>query len=486
MSDPLNRSKLSAVERNFRSRIAQLSSGQWFLRGTLSERSGTCGKPNCRCARGELHKSLYLVQSQAGKLRQICVPKAWQQRIRQAVNDYRLMQKLIEEVSDRREKPRISTAAAVKSSLVLFWARMGSLNAWEQVGRARFWQCWLEEPTFSADTLRRVHALLDAHGLRQGIHDVYERLKRNKALPDIYGLGVVVLDGHESHASYLRHCSGCLQRTIHGAEGDRMQFYHRQVTLLLLPGALPGREAVRLLLDHEPQRLGEDEVETALRLLARVIPAYPRAFDLVLADALYAKAPFFNFLLARGKQALVVLKEERRNLYQDVAGLFDHVAPQQGRYRSRQCCWWDFPDLLSWPQVQAPVRVIRSLETYSVRRQLNKQDDSQTSDWIWATTLPPTQVSVERAVHLGHQRWDIENYGFNELVNEWHSDHVFKHDPAAIECFLLVAFLAYNIFHAFLARNVKPVARQGKTQIFWAQLIAAELYGDLTPAGIPP
>jgi hypothetical protein len=43
---------------------------------------------------------LYLVQSQAGKLRQICVPKAWQQRVRQAVNDYRLMQELIEEVSE--------------------------------------------------------------------------------------------------------------------------------------------------------------------------------------------------------------------------------------------------------------------------------------------------------------------------------------------------------------------------------------------------
>ena len=80
-----------------------------------------------------------------------------------------------------------------------------------------------------------------------------------------------------------------------------MQFYHRQVTLMLLTGALPGREAVRLLLDHEPQRSGEGEVETALRLLARVIPAYPRAFDLVLADALYAEAPFFNFLLAHGK-----------------------------------------------------------------------------------------------------------------------------------------------------------------------------------------
>jgi hypothetical protein len=100
MSDALNRTQLSAVERNFRSRIAQLASGQWLLRGTLSERSGTCGKANCRCARGELHKSLYLVQSQAGKIRQICVPKAWQHRIRQAVNDYRRMQELIEEVSE--------------------------------------------------------------------------------------------------------------------------------------------------------------------------------------------------------------------------------------------------------------------------------------------------------------------------------------------------------------------------------------------------
>ncbi|MBI3694809.1 MAG: hypothetical protein HY238_08220 [Acidobacteria bacterium] len=58
-----------------------------------------------------------------------------------------------------------------------------------------------------------------------------------------------------------------------------MQYYHRQVTLMLLAGAPPGRDPVRLLLDHEPQRAGEDEIATALRLLDRVIAAYPRAFD---------------------------------------------------------------------------------------------------------------------------------------------------------------------------------------------------------------
>lgn len=95
----LTRTDLSAAERRFRSRIAQLATGDWFLRGTLNPRSGKCGKPNCRCAQGQLHQSLYLVQRQQGKLRQICVPKAWEKQVRQAVTSYQQMQQLIEEVS---------------------------------------------------------------------------------------------------------------------------------------------------------------------------------------------------------------------------------------------------------------------------------------------------------------------------------------------------------------------------------------------------
>ena len=39
---------------------------------------------------------------------------------------------------------------------------------------------------------------------------------------------------------------------------------------------------------------------------------------------------------------------------------------------------------------------------------------------------------------------------------------------------------------AALRYVVKPAARQGKAQISWAKLIAAELYCDLTPASMPP
>ena len=100
MKSSLSRAELSAAERSLRSRISQLTSSQRFLRGTLSERSGKCGKPNCHCADGEGHPSLYLVQSHAGKVRQLCVPKALQEPVRQAVAEYQEILRLLGEVSE--------------------------------------------------------------------------------------------------------------------------------------------------------------------------------------------------------------------------------------------------------------------------------------------------------------------------------------------------------------------------------------------------
>ena len=81
-----------------------------------------------------------------------------------------------------------------------------------------------------------------------------------------------------------------------------------------------------------------------------------------------------------------------------------------------------------------------------------------------------------RVVTWGHQRWDIENFGFNKLVNGWEADHIYKHEANAIEAFLLMTFLAYNIFHAFLGLNLKPQLRDSQSEKYWVRLIAAELY----------
>ena len=107
---------------------------------------------------------------------------------------------LIADFTDRRLKPRIPTVVVVKSSAVMFWARMGSLNALEMSAQSKFWKQmrfqllrqWLGRPMPSADTigarvesaLGNVFAKMDASQLRDAIHQVYGKLKRNKALAD--------------------------------------------------------------------------------------------------------------------------------------------------------------------------------------------------------------------------------------------------------------------------------------------------------------
>jgi len=277
--------------------------------------------------------------------------------IRYADKVFGLSGKILSFLSDHRLQPRIPTPVLVQTALILFWARLGSLNSLETVKKGGRWKRWLGRGISSVDTVGRTYAGLSREGLREGLLHVYVRLKRNQALPSLRGWDLAVVDGHEHHVSYQRHRSGCLRRTVHLERDDRVQFYPRQVTLLLVSGNL------LLLLDLEPQRSGEDEVTTALRLLRRVLEPYPRAFQIVLADALYAQAPFLSFLLGHLKHAVVVLKDERRDLYQDACELFRLVAPENGRYRSRDCLWWDVRDLNSWSQVSAPLRVVRSQET---------------------------------------------------------------------------------------------------------------------------
>jgi hypothetical protein len=80
-----HRSHRPAPERAARSRLAHLIGDQPFLRGSLVERARSCGKPTCRCQRGELHRSLYLATRHNGRRALLYVPRALQETARQWV-----------------------------------------------------------------------------------------------------------------------------------------------------------------------------------------------------------------------------------------------------------------------------------------------------------------------------------------------------------------------------------------------------------------
>lgn len=81
------------------------------IRGSLITRLIKCGKPNCRCATGEGHKSLYLSSYYHGNTYMDYVPKAWEDWVRKGIENHEVIQDLLSELTEinlelfrRREK----------------------------------------------------------------------------------------------------------------------------------------------------------------------------------------------------------------------------------------------------------------------------------------------------------------------------------------------------------------------------------------------
>jgi hypothetical protein len=386
---------------------------------------------------------------------------------------------------DPRRYPRISTAEVLYCVLILFLARVGSLNGLELTRETtRIWRDLLGRDLPSADTLGRVMGEIDPDSLRQILRANYAQLKRKKALePTSHGLMALAIDGHEVQASYRRKCEGSLERQVQHGKGWRTQYYHRQVTAMLLSKDYP------ILLDAEMLRPGEDELGAARRLLERVLVNYPRAFDVVLGDALYSDAKTYALIVRHHKDVLSVLKKNQESLLIDAEAIMQQTQPVLDHDDGE--IWHQVHDVGGfepWAGSKKELRVVRSRKRWQVRRQIDGCKESQESHWMWTTTCTPQRATHQAVVVLGHARWDIENQGFNETVNRWHADHVYKHSTQAILNFWLMAMLAFNLFYTFCHRNLKSEVRQRYTFQHIARCLAAELYivDDAWPEARPP
>jgi len=379
------------------------------------------------------------------------------------------LQDELQALVDHRVKPEIPATVFAKAILMLWLCRLPSLNALELFGRRGAGRRFLHHGMPSADQIANISEILDVPGLRALLGRMYKRLVRNKVLRPLRGHRLAVIDGHEINASYDRCCPRCQKRRITVNGEKRIQYYHRAVVFLLVG---PG---FRFLLDFELLRPHDDEGTAALRLVHRVLEAYPRCFDILLGDGLYPQARLFKLLRRHGKHALVVLKDERRDVLKDARGLFGPEPDSTFTNERTHYQCWDVEQLDSWDSFPEKVRVVRSLETTTIRERENGRwvERQQTTEWIWITTLPSAEVPTANIVCFGHERWRIENEAFNELSNQWHADHYFHHHPTSITALWLLLFIAHALFHCFL-RNIKPCRRHGLPIYAWARLMLAE------------
>ncbi len=382
---------------------------------------------------------------------------------------------------DARQQKRIPTASVFLTVFLTHTTHLGSFNGAEQQLRIPGrWEPWVGLHKPSADTLGYALEQFDLEPLREWLVQACQEAKRKKVFqrlyPDIHW--VWALDGIETYSSRKLHCSECLVRGIVVNGETIAEYYHREVVLQLV-GVKPA-----FPLDAEPVNAGETEVDAALRLILRWHERAPRLFDVFTMDAFYLQAPFVKKVLELGYGIQAVLKDEKRDLYKDVEGLLSKERPvQKIAVGGRQVELWDFPDLVTWPQLERPVRVVRCLEKYEERHHRPRgsaggkwEITEKESDWRWAVIFPDGKMpSPDLVRQWGHARWDEETRGFGELTQHWHLDHSFHHHPVARLACLLILFLAFILTTIFFMRNLKPAIRQGKSRLHLAGLLLDDL-----------
>jgi hypothetical protein len=275
-----------------------------------------------------------------------------------------------------------------------------------------------------------------------------------------------------------RCCPQCLQRRLLVKGQEVIEYYHRGVVFYLVGF----RRAIPL--DVEMLQPGEGELTAAQRLLPRVVQSYGRFFKVVLADALFFNAPFFNLCLGLGKEVITVLKDEDRVLFQDALGVFSLTEPQVWEEPNQKIQAWDAEGFTSAEGIEVPLRVLHTEELITRRHRDGKGwiQKKETHHWEWVTTLPVARLSTYLLWQIGHNRWEIENDLFHTLATYWSLDHCFRHEPTAILNFILTLFIAFVLLQSFYIGNLKPQRRAHLTLISVAVELAFGLAAMDAPA----
>lgn len=375
--------------------------------------------------------------------------------------------------SDRCD-PKIPSRAVGLSLLLGEVAHVPSLSQLEEETKLPQWQRWVGyHERISHDALGYASNRMDPEQLRRAGVFINKKLKRGKSFEEskVHGLLAVSLDANEQFCSDHRCCAECLSREVvcKDAQGNavkKTQYYHKQIYAQL--------SGLRLsvILDTEPMRPREEECAAALRLLRRMRKKYgPRFFDLVVVDAWYTNGPFLKTVAEElGWPVVAVLKQERRDIYQEAlaltAGKPTQVVERVEGSNQRRVEIWDVPALRFSDTYTSPVRVVRVRECWKEPTQQGKEwktlEKEQT--WIWVVAGELDGYDGASIRDFGHLRWKIENNAFCELTQHWHLTHVAHHKPVAVLALLWIKIIAFTLFHAFAICHGK-LFRLGKVTL---------------------
>ena len=245
-------------------------------------------------------------------------------------------------------------------------------------------------------------------------------------------------------------------------EAEELHYVHRVVVAQKVGGDLQPLLAAEPILPKESEEKGdttaghEGELTAAKRLVDKVLGLYgPRFVDVLTTDALYMNHPFVSYLHDRNKHLIARVKDERTTLYQEILALAKLTTPICGEDRNGQLRYeiYDVPYLHQSMGWQIPLRGFLIIER--TRHVKQRQITWHENRFLCATTLPRWQADANVVRQIVHAKWGIENNGFLDLKQNWYLTHNYHHHPIATFAVLLIQFLVYNLFYAYVFLQMK-------------------------------
>jgi hypothetical protein len=391
--------------------------------------------------------------------------------VRYSNNCFGLFDKL-KNITDRRIKPRIATVKVAIAIFSMQLANLGSLNNFSQ-----------QVSSPSVSTIARSADTMSLGEVRDVNLKIYKKARMAKMLASHHGRWIGVIDGKEITTSAYCKCRHCKKRKLRDKEGKLKYQYYHQFTAFILACS-----DFSFTLDIEPILPGEGEQTSAYRLMERVCKKYPKAFSLVIGDGLYLNQNVFKLLEAHHKKTIAVLKEERRQLFEEASSLSLMAEPEVYTEGATSYRVWEHTISGCWQGYGKDVRVIVSEETTKKRIHSKDgkgwEDTEEVSNWMWATNLDASENigDLKNTVKVCHSRWHIENRCFKETADMWNAEHIYRHSANAIMVFLLFLFMAVNIFNIFRSRNLKD--KKIRTKLNLLKKIQADFLSLARP--LPP
>ena len=361
---------------------------------------------------------------------------------------YKIPEK-IKGLSDKRKRRTIPLFNIVMPALLLLMLQYESFHtvfsAPESMGK-RLKNC-IHGKIPKIDAVRDLLTQIDPDEIRE-LHDqTIDIIKSNRVFREgtIGGYVVAGIDGVELFNSTKKSCSDCLSRKNRAGETE---YFHRSVVCMTVgktPHVILGQE---MLKPRDGAEKDEGELTGGKKLIRRLKERHGHFADVIVADALYLNAPFINTIKECGLDAVIRLKDERRELFQDAESLFKR---DEGKKRSFTCgkknieVW----DLSGFEIDNSPhkLRVIRYHESWK---------ENERRMWL-VTTLDQGEPRV--LWEMMNRRWDIEENGFHQLKTYYHAKHCYCH--AATEVIFDLMIIGFNMRELYLYRRIQRFKESG-------------------------